>query len=108
LARSTDPGEFDDVAKITEVKSLAYVMGPLLEFGRIDLHRRSARATRKMMVVRLDDATSVQAFTSVGHDDVDFAVLDQFLQLRIDGRESDPPTVALDERVEFLGAHEAL
>jgi hypothetical protein len=60
------------------------------------------------MVVRLDDATSIETLAAVGHDDVDLAVLDQLLQLRVDRRERDSPAVSFDERVELLGAHEAL
>jgi hypothetical protein len=60
------------------------------------------------MVVRLHDATSIETFAAVGHHDVDFAVLDQLLQLRIDGRQGYSSAFNFDERVELLGAHEAL
>jgi hypothetical protein len=96
------------VAKFAIPKSFTNVMGPLLEFGRVDFNGRAAQATREVMMVRLNHATSVETFPAIGHHDVDVAVLDQLLQLRVDRRQRDSPTVSLDERVEFLGAHEAL
>jgi len=96
------------VAKVAIVKSFPYVVGPFLQLGGVDFHRGAADPTREMVVVRLDDASSVQALSAVGHDDVDFTVFDQFFQLRIDRRERNPPTVSFDESVEFLGAHKAL
>jgi hypothetical protein len=90
------------------MKSFANVMCPPLEFWGVDFYGRATQATREVMVVRLNDATSVETFAAVGHYDVHFAVLDQLLQLGVDGRQGDPSAVSFDQRVEFLGAHETL
>ncbi len=76
--------------------------------GAVDFDGRAAHATREVMVVGLDDATTIETFAAVGHHHVHLAVLDQLLQLGIDRRQRDSSTVSFDERMEFLGAHEAL
>jgi len=81
---------------------------PLLEFGRVHFDDRPATATGQMVMVRVDNAPTKEALAAVGHDHVDLAALDQFLQLGVDRRESDTTAVAHDESVEFLGAHESL
>jgi hypothetical protein len=96
------------VAKVTVAKALANVVRPLFEFGGVDLDRGATTAAREVVVVRVNDATSIETLAAVGHDDVDLAVLDQLFQLRVDRRERDSPAVSFDERMEFLGAHEAL
>jgi hypothetical protein len=96
------------VTQVAVTKTFADVVCPLLKFGGVDFNGRAAHATREVMVVRLNDATSIETFAAVGHHDVDFAVLDQLLQLRIDGRQGYSSAFTFDERVELLGAHEAL
>ena len=59
-------------------------------------------------MVRVDHATPIEAFSAVGHHDVDLTIEDEFLQLGVDGREGDMAAVALDQRVEILSADEAL
>jgi hypothetical protein len=96
------------VAQVVVVKTLADVVRPPLKLRDIDFDGGAAQATGKVMVVRLNDATSIEALTPIGHNDVDFTVLDQLLQLRIDRRERYSPAVSFDQRMEFLSAHEAL
>ena len=96
------------MTKLSIVESFAYVMRPLLKFGGVDFDGGATHATGEVVVVRLDDASSIEAFAAVGHHDIDFAIFDQFLQLRVDRRQGDPPAVSFDQRMEFLGTHEAL
>jgi hypothetical protein len=106
LARRADPIEFNDVTKVPEAESITNVVGPLLEFGGVDFNGRAAQSTRKVVVVRFDDAASIQALAAIGHYDVDVTVLHEFLELGVDGRQGDVTTVALDEGVKSLGADE--
>lgn len=96
------------MAQIVVAESLGDVAGPPFEFGSVNLDRRAATSTGEMMVVRVHDASSVQALAAIGHHDVNLAGGDQLLQLRIDGREGRLAPVATDQRVQFLGADEAL
>jgi hypothetical protein len=90
------------------VKSFANIVRPLLQFGGVNFDGGATHAAREVVVVRLNDASSIETFAAVGHHYVNFAVLDEFLQLGIDRRQCDSPAISLYERVEFLGAHEAL
>lgn len=96
------------MAKVPEPEVMPNVVRPLLEFWRIDLDGGTALATRKMVMVRFDDASAVETFAAVSHDDVDVAAGGQFLQLRVDGCQGNMAAVTLDQRVEVLGTHEAL
>ena len=84
------------------------VARPRLELGRVHFDYRAAVATGQMVMVGVDDAAAKEAFATVGHDHVDLAALDEFLQLRVDRRECDAAAVANDESVEFLGTDESL
>ena len=96
------------MAKVAVAKALADVVRPLFEFRGVDLDRGATTATREVVVVRVNDATSIETLPAVGHDDVDLTVLDQLFELRVDRRECDSPAVSFDERMELLCAHEAL
>jgi hypothetical protein len=96
------------VTKVAVAEVITNVVRPLLEFGRIDLDGGTALATRKVVVVRFDDAASVEALAAVGHDDVNVAAGGQLLQLRVDGCQSNVATLALNQRVQVLRANEAL
>lgn len=106
MARWADSVEFDDVANLSEAEAFTDVVRPLLEFGSVDFDGGATDATREVVVVGFDDAATVQAFAAIGHDDVDVADLDEFLELRIDGREGDVTALALDQRVKVLGTDE--
>ncbi len=60
-----------------------------------------------MMVMRVHDASSVEAFAPIGHDDVDLARFHQTLQLAVHRCESDLATLFEDQTVQVLGADEA-
>jgi zinc/manganese transport system substrate-binding protein len=96
------------VAQVVVVESLSDVVGPAFELGCVDLDGRSATSTRQVVVVRVHDATPIQALTAVGHDDVDLAGGDQPLKLGVDRRERCLATVSSYEGVQFLGADEPL
>ncbi len=96
------------MVKVPVPEMIPNLVRPLLEFGRVNLYGGAALATRKMMMVRFNDASSVETFAAIGHDDVDVAASGQFLQLRVHGGQGNMAPVTLDQRVEVLGAHEAL
>jgi hypothetical protein len=85
------------VTQVPEFETFADVVGPTFEVRRVDLDGRAALSTRKVMVVRFDDAAPVETLTAISHDHVDVAKLDQLLELGVDGRERDAAAVALDE-----------
>ena len=96
------------MTKLAKSVAIAYVVGPALQFGRVDFDGPSARATDQMVVVLIDHASSVEGFASFGHHDVDVAAGHQLLQLGVDRRERDRGAVAQNEGVQFLGTDEAL
>ena len=82
-------------------------MGPLFELGSVDLDGRATETARQVVVVGFHDAAPVETLTAIGHHDVDVAVVDQFLELGVDGGEGDVAAFALNERVQVLGTDEA-
>jgi hypothetical protein len=108
VARRADPVEFNDVTNLSETESFADVVRPRLEFRRVDFDGRAAEPTREVVMVGFDDTTPVETLAPIGHHDVDLSVLEEFLELRVDGRERDVAAVAPDEGVQFLGADESL
>ncbi len=96
------------MAQVLVAELLTDPMGPAFEVGGVDFDGRTAVATGQMVMVGVNDAASVEALTTVGHDDVHLATGGQFLQLGVDRRERDLTAVAHDEGVQVLGADEAL
>ena len=91
---------------LSETESLTDVVRPFLEFGGVNFDGGSAASTRQVVVMGVDDAAPVQTLAAIAHEDVNFAVLGQFLELRIDGREGDMAALALDQVVKVLGTDE--
>ena len=96
------------MVQVVVAVSLGDLVRPTFEFGCVHLHDRATVATGQVMVVSVDDATSKETFATIRHDDVDLATLGELLQLRVHRRERDARTVANDQAVKFLGAHESL
>lgn len=90
--------------KFPIAEGLSDVVGPLFEFRSVDLDGGAADATRQVMVVRFDDASSVKTLPAIGHDDVDLTVLDEFLELGVHGGQRDVPALAFNQGVKVLGA----
>ena len=89
-------------------EALTDVVRPFFKFRSVDLHGCSAVPAREVVMVDVDDATSIKAFATVSHDDVDVAALNEPLQLRVNGSEGNLSTVFHDQAVKILGTHEAL
>jgi zinc/manganese transport system substrate-binding protein len=96
------------VTQFTESVARPDVVGPLLKLGSVDFDGGAAVAAREMMVVDLYVTAPVEAFATIGHDDVDFTALDELLQLGVDGRQCNLLAVSSNEPVQVLGAHESL
>jgi len=94
--------------KVVVAVARADLVRPIFEFGSVDLDRGAARATRQVMMMLVDDATSIERLSSIGHDEVNLLAGHEFLQQRVHGREGDLAAVAHDQGVELLGTDEAL
>jgi zinc/manganese transport system substrate-binding protein len=93
--------------EFSEAESFADVLGPLLEIRCVNFDGRAAEPTRQVVVVGFHHAPPVETLAAIGHNDVNVADLDEFLELGVDGRQSDVAALALDEGVEFLGTDES-
>lgn len=96
------------MTQFTETITCPNVVGPLFKFRCVDFDGGAAVAAREMVVMDFHVAASVKTFATIGHDDVDLATLDKFLQLGIDGRQCDLLALSSDEPVQVLCAHETL
>jgi len=94
--------------KVAVAVARADLVGPIFEFGGVDFDRGAARATRQVMMMLVNDATSIERLASIGHDEVDLFAGHEFLQQRVHGRQGNLAAVANDQGVELLGADEAL
>jgi hypothetical protein len=108
LARRADSVEFQYVAQFAESIASPDVVGPLLKFGGVDFDDGAAVATREMVMVNFHVTATVEAFATIGHDDVDLAAFDEFLQLGVDSGQRNLLTLASDTSVQVLGAHKSL
>lgn len=96
------------MAKLAVSELLGDGVGPALEFGRVHLNNGATDPTGQMVVMCVDDATSIQALAALAHHHVHLACFDQSLQLGVDGREGDLTATFHDEGVQVLGADELL
>ena len=94
--------------KVAVAVARADLVGPIFEFGGVNLDRGAARATRQVMMMLVNDATSIERLTSIGHDEVDLLAGHEFLQQRVNGRQGNLAAVVPNQGVELLGTHEAL
>ena len=95
------------MANVVVVERRCDCVGPVFKFGCIDLDNRSAQPARQVVVVRVDDASTIETLASVGHDHVDIARFDESLQLRVHGGQSDLATIFDNQLVQILGTDEA-
>ena len=96
------------MTKVVVSVAVGELASPRFEFRRVHFDGRATTSTSEVVVVGINHATSIEALTAIGHDDVDFVRPREGLELGVNGRERDAATVARDECVEFLGANEAL
>jgi hypothetical protein len=96
------------MSNVDVVKTFGDGARPVFQLGGIHLDGCAAHATRKVVVVRVVHAPPVERLAAVGHNDVDLVSIGEFLQLAVDGRESDLAAVAHNYFVQVLGADEAL
>lgn len=80
-------------------------LGPSFDLGGINLDGRATASTGQVVVVRVDLAAPVERFASIGHHHVDLVGSNEFLQLGVDGGESQGRSVAGNTGVEFLSTH---
>jgi hypothetical protein len=65
------------VAKFGESVARSDVSGPQLKFGGVDFYNGPTVAAGQVVVMDVDVAATVKAFTAIGHHDVHFATFDE-------------------------------
>ena len=73
MALGADPTEFEDVSQFSVPELLGNGVGPVFEFGCIDFNDCSTDSTGQVVMVRVNDTSSIEALSAIGHHNVHVA-----------------------------------